>query len=106
MRRKIMRKVLIALVAVSFMASPVFAADAPATGEPNIDGAIQLNVQAGEDVAAAIGNESEADQELGNIDSGNVTGDIEDTVVADQDVSAAIGNESTAKQKVGTIGGH
>lgn len=100
-----MKKLALACLTVGFfITGPVLAEDAPEDG-PKIKGGVQMNVEAGQDVSAAIGNEAEAEQELGAIDSGEISGDIEDTVVADEDVSAAIGNKSTAKQKVGTIGG-
>ena len=44
---------------------------------PTIDGGVQLNVQAQEDINAAVGNEAVATQELGSIESGTMTGDIE-----------------------------
>ena len=100
-----MRKVIIGLAAAAlFVAPQAYADDAPGTG-PSVKGGIQMNVEAAQDVAAAVGNEAEADQELGNIDSGNIVGDVEMGISAEEDVAAAVGNESTAKQKVGTIGG-
>ena len=100
-----MVKRVIALLAVSFfIATPVVAEEAPADG-PTIKGGVQLNTTANQDVSAAIGNEAETDQQVGDIDSGTISGDIEDTTIANEDVTAAIGNKSTAKQKVGTIGG-
>ena len=99
-----MNKVIIAGVSVLALANVAWAADAPSDG-PTINGGVELNVEAGQDISAAIGNEATASQELGDINSGNITGDIEDTVVADEDISAAIGNKSCASQKVGSIGG-
>ena len=99
-----MKSILIAGVSALAFASAAWAEDAPTDG-PTINGGVQLNVEAAEDISAAIGNESTASQELGDINSGNITGDVEDTVAADQDISAAIGNKACSSQKVGSIGG-
>ena len=71
---------------------------------PTIDGGVQLNVQAQEDINAAVGNEAVATQELGSIESGTMTGDIEMEVEATGDINAAVGNKSCADQAVGAIG--
>ena len=75
-----------------------------ATEGPTIEGGVQLNISAEENVSAAIGNQSSATQEIGSIDSGNIAGDTEIAVEAAQNVSAAIGNKACSDQKIGTIG--
>lgn len=98
-----MKLITLASILTLGLSGAAFAADAP--DGPTINGGVQMNVEAAEDISAAIGNESTASQELGNINSGNITGDIEMGVAADQDISAAIGNKACASQKVGSIGG-
>ena len=95
-----------AIIAASTMlvAGAALAEDAPADG-PTIDGGVQMNVEAAEDISAAVGNESSASQELGNINAGTMDGDVEMGIAADEDISAAVGNKSCASQKVGSIGG-
>jgi len=73
---------------------------------PTIDGNIEMNDTATEDISAAIGSDAKADQELGDVDSGTVDGNIESTVTATEDISAAIGSDSCSDQKVGTVGGN
>lgn len=95
---------LAALGYVAFAVTPALADDS-ATSGPKIDGTVELTVTADQDVDAAIGNESKATQELGDIDSGTVDGNITSTIQAGEDVSASIGNKSCTDQKIGTIGG-
>lgn len=71
---------------------------------PTIEGGIQMNVEAAEDINAAVGNEARASQAVGAIESGNIVGDIEMGISAEQDINAAVGNDSCADQQVGTIG--
>lgn len=72
-----MNKTFLSILAVSVLsATSVIAQDAP-SGGPTIDGGVELNVEAGGDISAAIGEESTASQELGDINAGNITGDIE-----------------------------
>lgn len=71
---------------------------------PTIEGGIQMNIQAAEDINAAVGNESEASQAIGAIESGEIVGDIEMGVTADGDINAAVGNKSCADQQIGSIG--
>jgi len=71
---------------------------------PTIEGGVQMNISAEQDVSAAIGNESSATQEIGAIDTGTISGDTEIAVEAAEDVSAAIGNKACSDQKIGTIG--
>ncbi len=72
--------------------------------DPTIEGGVELNISAEQDVSAAIGNESSATQEIGAIDSGNIEGNTAITIEAAEDVSAAIGNKACSDQKIGTIG--
>ncbi|MDV7338442.1 hypothetical protein RYZ26_02455 [Terasakiella sp. A23] len=93
------------LFAASALALSLVSFSAIAQDEgPTIEGGVQLNISAEEDVSAAIGNKSSATQEIGAIDSGTIEGDTEIAVEAAQDVSAAIGNKSCSDQKIGTIG--
>lgn len=71
---------------------------------PTIEGGVEMNISAEQDVSAAIGNKSSATQEIGAIDSGSIEGNTEMAVEAAEDVSAAIGNKSCSDQKIGTIG--
>ena len=71
---------------------------------PTIEGGIQMNVEAAEDINAAVGNDARASQAVGAIESGNIVGDIEMGISAEQDINAAVGNDSCADQEVGTIG--
>jgi hypothetical protein len=100
-------KKIIAITAISFacISSAYAQSAAPAASGPNITGSVEMGVQATDDVAAAIGNESSSTQEIGNIDSGTVDGNITTDTTATNDVSAAIGNKSCTDQKIGTIGG-
>lgn len=98
--KKILAASVLGLTMVSFAA---FAADETTDG-PNIEGGVQLNISAEQDVSAAIGNQSSATQEIGAIDSGTIAGDTEIAVEAAEDVSAAIGNKACSDQKIGTIG--
>lgn len=75
-----------------------------ATDGPSISGGVQMEVTATDDVAASIGNESKATQEMGAIDSGDIKGDTTMVVTGTNDVSASIGNKSCSDQKIGTIG--
>lgn len=97
-----MKKILAASVLALTMAS--FGAQADDSDGPTIEGGVQLNISAEQDVSAAIGNKSSATQEIGSIDSGTIEGDTEIAVEAAEDVSAAIGNKSCSDQKIGTIG--
>lgn len=96
-----MKKVLVLGLA---LLSPLVLADDGPTDGPTISGGVQLNVQAQEDINAAVGNEAVATQELGSIESGSMTGDVEMDVEATGDINAAVGNKSCADQAVGTIG--
>ncbi len=81
-----------------------FSATAQDSDGPTIEGGVQMNISAEQDVSAAIGNKSSATQEIGAIDSGTIEGDTEIAVEAAEDVSAAIGNKACSDQKIGTIG--
>lgn len=85
-------------------AAAVFSIGSAYAQDPTIEGAVEINVEAAENVAAAIGNESSATQEIGAIDSGNIEGETEIGIVANENVSAAIGNKACTDQKIGTIG--
>ncbi|MFC1673674.1 hypothetical protein ACFL12_05925 [Pseudomonadota bacterium] len=98
-----MKKILV--VAVISLAGISSAYAQNATSGPKIDGTVELEATATNDVTAAIGNESSATQEIGNIDSGSIDGNITSVVTGTDDVSAAIGNKSCSDQKIGTIGG-
>lgn len=99
-----MKSFVITGLSVLALAGAAWAEEAPSDG-PTIDGGVELNVEAAEDISAAIGNESTASQEIGDINSGNITGDVEEAVSAEGDISAAIGNKACSSQKVGSIGG-
>lgn len=100
-----MKTFIVTLALVTTMiAGNAFAQSAGATSGPTINGGVQMNVEAADDISAAIGNEAKSTQELGAIDSGSITGDTEMSVQAADDISAAIGNESCSDQKIGTIG--
>ncbi len=71
---------------------------------PTVDGAVQMNIAAEGDIDAAVGNEANATQALGSIQSGNLVGDVELGIQASGDINAAVGNESCADQQIGTIG--
>lgn len=89
------------ILVAALVAAPAFAQEASG---PTINGAVELNVQAGQNLNAAVGNQSKASQALGSIESGNIEGNVETVVVADQNLNAAVGNKSCADQQVGTIG--
>ena len=93
-----MNKFSVLAVAAVFSIGTAYAQD------PTIEGGVQINVEAAENVADAIGNESSATQEIGTIDSGTIEGETEIGVVANENVSAAIGNKACTDQKIGTIG--
>ena len=95
--------IIAAAIALAMTAGGAFAQDAD--DGPTIDGNIEMNDTATDDISAAIGNEAKSDQELGDIDSGTIDGNTESTVTATDDISAAIGNESCSDQKIGTVGG-
>lgn len=97
-------KTFIAALALTFALGAGSALAQSATSGPTIDGGVELNVTADQDVSAAIGDGADSTQEIGSIDSGNITGDIEETVQAAEDVSASIGKDSCSDQKIGTIG--
>lgn len=97
-----MKKIGFLAVAVAFTVGTAFAQDS--SDGPTIEGGVQLNISAEENVSAAIGNQSSATQEIGSIDSGTIAGDTEIAVEAAQNVSAAIGNKACSDQKIGTIG--
>ena len=71
---------------------------------PTIEGGVQMNISAEGDINAAVGNEANASQSVGAIESGNIVGDIEMGVEGAGDINAAVGNECCADQQVGTIG--
>ncbi|MGB1539703.1 MAG: hypothetical protein ACPG80_01975 [Rickettsiales bacterium] len=97
-------KLFVAMTASAMLfAGAALAEDAP--GGPKIKGGVEMNIEAGEDISAAVGNKSTAAQELGDINAGDITGDVEMGIAADGDIAAAVGNESCASQKVGSIGG-
>ena len=91
----------LALIASVLLAPFVVAQDSEG---PTIEGGIQMNIQAAEDINAAVGNEAMASQAIGAIESGEIVGDIEMGVTADQDINAAVGNKSCADQQIGSIG--
>ena len=98
-----MKKILLAAaLGLSFGSFAATAQDA--TEGPKIEGGVEMNISAEQDVSAAIGNESSATQEIGAIDSGSIEGNTEMAVEAAEDVSAAIGNKACSDQKIGTIG--
>lgn len=99
-----MKKVLVIAAIAALAFGSAQAEDAPSDG-PTISGGVQLNEAATDDIAAGIGNESKASQEIGNINSGKITGDVEVGGEATNDISAGIGNKSCASQKIGSIGG-
>lgn len=90
------------VLGVSLMSFAVVAQDS--SSGPTIEGGVEMNISAEQDVSAAIGNQSSATQEIGAIDSGSIEGNTEIAVEAAEDVSAAIGNKSCSDQKIGTIG--
>ena len=97
-----MKKLLTASVlSLSLMSFSAIAAD---DDGPTIEGGVQMNISAEQDVSAAIGESSSATQEIGAIDSGTISGDTEILVEAAEDVSAAIGDKACSDQKIGTIG--
>mgnify|MGYP006089185153 CR=1 len=69
-----------------------------------IDGGVQMDVSAEQDVNASIGKDSIAAQSIGAIESGDLSGDIQIGVEAAEDVNAAIGDGACAQQEIGTIG--
>ena len=69
-----------------------------------IDGGVQMDVSAEQDVNASIGKDSIAAQSIGAIESGDLSGDIQIGVEAAEDVNAAIGDGACAPQEIGTIG--
>lgn len=71
---------------------------------PTIEGSVELNVEAAEDINAAVGNDARASQSVGAIESGSIDGNIEMGISAEQDINAAVGNDSCADQQIGTIG--
>lgn len=95
---------LILASALCFGGGAALAESAP-NGGPTISGGVEIDVQAADDIAAAVGNKATAAQELGNINAGDIQGDAQIGVMADDDISAAVGNESCASQKIGSIGG-
>ena len=98
-----MKKILsLSILGLSLVSFSALAQDT-STG-PTIEGGVEMNISAEQDVSAAIGNKSSATQEIGAIDSGSIEGNTEMAVEAAEDVSAAIGNKSCSDQKIGTIG--
>ena len=91
-----MKKLLIALSLVSISAL--------AQQGPTIEGGVQMNVEAAQNLNAAVGNESSASQSIGAIESGKIKGDVEMTISAEENLNAAVGNKSCADQQIGTIG--
>ena len=69
-----------------------------------IDGGVQMDVSAEQDVNASIGKDSIAAQSIGAIESGDLSGDIQIGVEAAEDVNADIGDGACAQQEIGTIG--
>ncbi len=98
-----MKKVFVASVLGLSLVSFAASAQDDSTG-PQIEGGVEMNISAEQDVSAAIGNQSSATQEIGAIDSGSIEGNTEMAVEAAEDVSAAIGNKACSDQKIGTIG--
>jgi len=70
----------------------------------SIDGGVQMDISAEQDVNASIGKDSIAAQSIGAIESGDLEGDIQIGVEAAEDVNAAIGDGACAQQEIGTIG--
>ena len=68
-------KTFLAVVAASALSIGSAMAEDPNNG-PTISGGVQLNEAATDDIAAGIGEESKASQEIGNINSGTITGDV------------------------------
>ena len=97
-----MKKIFAATTLAFALAS--FTAVAQDSTGPTIEGGVEMNISAEQDVSAAIGNQSSATQEIGAIDSGTIEGNTEMAIEAAEDVSAAIGNKSCSDQKIGTIG--
>jgi len=97
-----MKKIFTAtIMGMAFMSFAAFADDSDG---PTIDGAVEQTITATDDIAAAIGDESSATQEIGTIDSGNLEGEIAQTVIATDDIAASIGEKTCVDQKIGTIG--
>ncbi len=92
------------LAAALLMSTSVMAESAPAGG-PTIDGGVKIDLNADANIAAGIGNESKAAQELGNINDGNISGGVDEVENYTGNIAAGIGNKSCASQKIGSIGG-
>lgn len=71
---------------------------------PTIEGKVEMNIKATENLNAAVGNESTASQSVGAIESGNIKGGVEMDIMATENLNAAVGNKSCADQQIGTIG--
>lgn len=91
------------LASTALMAGAAQADEAPAG--PTIDGGVEMTINADGDIAAGIGKDSSASQELGNINSGKISGNVTETENATGDIAAGIGDDSCASQKIGSIGG-
>ncbi len=94
-----MNKFSVLAVVAAFSIGTAYAQDLTIDG-----GAVEMNIEAAENVTAAIGNESSATQEIGAIDSGKIDNEVEIGIVANENVSAAIGNKTCTDQKIGAIG--
>lgn len=91
------------LTTAVFMAATAHAEEAPEG--PTIDGGVEMTINSDGEIAAGIGKDSSASQELGNINAGNISGNITETENATGNIAAGIGDDSCASQKVGSIGG-
>ena len=74
-----------------------------AFADSKIEGDVDISVETGDVISAAIGNESSSEVSIGSVRNSEVGGDVTIDVKTGDVISAAIGNETTSRVSIGSV---